>query len=240
MLEFSLDGYRELLSAFKDAGYAFCRFEEIDRRLTEGAPFIVLRHDIEVSLRPALELARVEREYGVCATYFVLLRSPYYNTLSPSNREILMQIHQLGHPIALHVDLSAYRGDYTEALFEIEVLAKFYPYVDTQIVSIHCPGDLTKLPTNSFASVNNVYGPILRGEVAYISDSTGRWLYGYPLDSRAFHDRKPIQLLTHPLWWIQEGETTIKKLEHWLQNDTVNSFADARDFLPKLFKSSEP
>jgi len=42
------------------------------------------------------------------------------------------------------------------------------------------------------------------------------------------------------LWWIQEGETTINKLERWLQNDTVNRFADAREFLPKLFSSGGP
>src|SRR5438128_73722 len=127
---FSLEGYRELLSAFKEAGYTFCRFEEISRRLTERVPFIVLRHDIEISLRPALDLAWVEQAYGVSAAYFVLLRSPYYNTLSRPNGEILMQIHQLGHSIALHVDLSPYEGDYAKALLEVEVLAKFYPYID--------------------------------------------------------------------------------------------------------------
>jgi hypothetical protein len=240
MREISLAGYQELLSAFKEAGYTFCGFGEIDKRLTERIPIIVLRHDIEVSLRPALDLARVEQAYGVRATYFVLLRSPYYNTLSRPNGEILTQIHQLGHSIALHVDLSPYQGDYAKALREVGVLASFYPYIDTEIVSIHCPGDLKYLPISSFSCINSVYGPILRGEMAYISDSTGRWLYGHPLDSRAFLDRKSIQLLTHPLWWIQEGETTIKKLERWLQNDTVNSFADAREFLPKLFRSDEP
>ena len=33
MYKFSSPGYCELTSAFKDAGYAFCTFEEINRHL---------------------------------------------------------------------------------------------------------------------------------------------------------------------------------------------------------------
>lgn len=102
MLEFSLEGYSELLSAFKNTGYSFCGFEEVDTRLAGGNPFVVLRHDIDVSLRLALEIARVEYALGAQATYFVLLRSPFYNILSRSNAEIMLQIQQYGHRIAPH------------------------------------------------------------------------------------------------------------------------------------------
>ena len=97
MLKFSLEGFSKLLSVFKDTGYSFCEFEEIDARLAEGHPFMVLRHDIDMSLRPALEIARLEYEQGVQATYFVLFRSPFYNILSRSDAEIMLQIHQYGH-----------------------------------------------------------------------------------------------------------------------------------------------
>lgn len=239
MLEFSLEDYSELLSAFKDTGYSFCGFEEIKLHLTERLPFVVLRHDIDISLRQALKIARIECGQGVQATYFVLFRSPFYNIFSRSNVEILQQIHHYGHHIATHIDLTAYDNDFAKALIEVEVLSKFYPFINTQLVSLHSPYDLKQMPIELFQQLNNVYGHAVRGDVAYISDSTGRWRYGHPLDSEAFKARKPIQLLTHPIWWIQQGETASQKLERWLYSDYLNSRATLKEFLPKLFGLNE-
>ncbi len=239
MLEISLEGYSKLLSAFKGAGYSFCGYEEIDTRLAEGLPFVVLRHDIDISLRPALEIARIEYEQEVQATYFVWLRSPFYNLLNRLNAEIVRQIHAYDHHIALQVDLASYDGDCAEALMEIDVLSKFYPYINTRIASLHSPGNLSQIPIELYQPLYNVYGSVLKGDVAYISDSTGRWLHNHPLDSEAFYTCKPIQLLTHPIWWFQDGETAREKLELWFHNDYQNTRAIAKEFLPKLFRLSE-
>jgi len=239
MVEFSVEGYGQLLSTLKDQGYSFCGYEEIDSRLAEGRPFVVLRHDIDISLRPALEIARVEHEHGVQATYFVLLRSPFYNVLSRFSAEIMSQIHDYGHQIATHADPAAYDNDCARALTEIEIFSKFYPYTNTEIASFHSSYDLHHMPIDSFQQINNVYGHCVRGDVAYISDSTGRWRYGHPLESEAFNTRKPIQLLTHPIWWVQEGETPAEKLERWLGDDFHNNRLTLKKFLPKLFKLDE-
>ncbi len=239
MVEISSEGYSEMLSTFKDAGYSFCGFEEIDASLTEGNPFVVLRHDIDVSLRLALEIARIEYALGVQATYFVLLRSPFYNILSRSNAEIMLQIQQYGHRIATHLDLAAYDNDYAKALTEVEILAQCYPNIVTELASLHSAYDLKQMPVELYRQLDNVYGPAVRGEIAYISDSTGRWRYGHPFDSEAFHTRKPIQLLTHPIWWMQEGETAGQKLERWLYFEYQNSRAALKEFLPKLFRLGE-
>ncbi|MFL5656265.1 MAG: hypothetical protein ACJ8CB_19050 [Ktedonobacteraceae bacterium] len=235
---FSEEGYRELLLAFKSAGYTFCSFEEIDRCLWEKQPFVVLRHDIDISLRLALEIARIEHEQGVQATYFVTLHSPFYNTLGRSNTEAIAQLHQWGHQIALHMDHMVYGGDLAKALLEVNTLAQFYPYINTQLASLHSPINLEQMPIASFAELQNVYGHIFSKEMTYISDSTGRWRSGHPLDSEAFHERRPIQLLTHPIWWIQVGETATQKLKCWLYKDYLNSLASAEEFLPKLFKQT--
>ena len=239
MLEFTLDGYHGLLSIFKDAGYSFCEFEEIDARLAEESSFVVLRHDIDLSLRLAVEIARIEYEQGIHATYFVLLRSPFYNILSRSSVAIMQQIHQYGHQIATHLDLAAYDNDCVKALKEVELLAQCFPYINTELVSLHSSYDLDKVPVELSQQLDNVYGHAARGKMTYISDSTGRWRYGHPLDSEAFSARKPIQLLTHPVWWVQEGETATQKLECWLHSDYVNSFAMLKEFLPKLFRLKE-
>jgi hypothetical protein len=127
---------------------------------------VVLRHDIDISLRSALEMARIEYEQGVQATYFVLLRSPFYNNLSRSNAEIMLQIHQYGHQIAMHLVLAAYDNDCVKALMEVEILSKFYLYINTQTVSLHSSFDLNDIPIDLFQQLNNVYGSAVRGEIA--------------------------------------------------------------------------
>lgn len=240
MLEFSLDGYRRLLLAFKEAGYSFCEFEEIDACLAKEAPFVVLRHDIDLSLHLAVEIARIEYELGLSATYFVLLRSPFYNILSRSNVAIMQQIHQYRHQIATHLDLTFYDNDCLKALKEVEVLAQCFPYINTELLSLHSSSyDLDTMPVELSQKLANVYGHAVRGKMAYISDSTGRWRYGHPLDSEAFKARKPIQLLTHPIWWTQEGKTATQKLERWLYADQFNDWATLKEFLPKLFRLGE-
>jgi hypothetical protein len=235
MRNFSLESYRSLLQTFQEAHYSFCMFEEIDQCLNDGLPFVVLRHDIDISLWAALEIAYVEHELGIQATYFVPLNSPFYNTLSGPNAANLSQLYHMGHQIATHVDLKAYNGNCAEALTEVEVLAHFYPYINRQIVSLHSPTSLQSILMDDFRQLKNVYGHSLKNEVAYISDSTGHWRYGHPLDSEAFYTRKPIHLLTHPIWWIQEGESSRQKLEHLLQHDYLNNLALAREYLPKLY-----
>ncbi len=239
MVKFSREGYNELLSTFKDRGYFFCRFEEIGSRLTAKQPFVILRHDIDISLRPALEIARIEYEQEVQATYFVWLSSPFYNLLNRLNAAALQQIHNYGHQVALHVDLASYDGDCAKALMEIDILSRFYPNVDIRLASLHSPGNLSQIAIKAYQPLYNVYGSILTGDVAYISDSTGRWLYDSPLDCEAFYCYKPIQLLIHPIWWFQENETARKKLAACFYDDYLYTCAAAKEFLPKLFKLND-
>jgi hypothetical protein len=239
-MKFSLEGYRELLLAFKGAGYSFCGFEEIGSRLREGHPFVVLRHDMDISLRPAVEIARIEYEEEVQATYFILLRSPFYNALSRDNAKLIRRIHHYGHEIATHLDLVAYDDDLARALKEVEIFSALYPFINPRLVSLHSSTtDLQHMPIASAPQLDTVYGPAIRGETAYISDSTGRWRFGHPLDSEAFEMRKPIQLLTHPIWWIQEGEIPAQKLNRWLYADYQHNCATLREFMPKMFRRDE-
>ena len=50
----------------------------------------------------------------------------------------------------------------------------------------------------------------------------------------------PSTSLTHPLWWVQAGETVTEKLELWLDADYHHNLATLKEVLPKLFKLNEP
>src|SRR6185369_59476 len=70
-------------------------------------PRAFVRHDVDVSLARALPLARKEADWGVCATYHVMLDSPFYDARSTASRSILAAILECGHEVGLHYDVSA-------------------------------------------------------------------------------------------------------------------------------------
>ena len=235
MGDFTVVAYRAMLQTFTDANYVFCSFEDIDQHLQKESSCVVLRHDIDISLLAALEIAHVEHDLGIQATYFVGLTSPFYNVLSGSSGQILAQIHELGHHIALHLDIRPYNDNFESALAELTILSSFYPYINIHLISLHSPIALYEAMINSIEPLKNVYGHFFAQQMAYCSDSTGRWRYGHPTDSDAFYSRKPIQLLTHPIWWTQDGETPLQKLEFWFRNQRFEMQAAARAYLPKLY-----
>ena len=94
---FDLPHYRELLDAALAGGYRFARFDGEPR-----AGDLFLRHDVDLSLEAALELAQLEHERDVQATYFLMTESVFYNLDSQLGRETLDALRDLGHAVGLH------------------------------------------------------------------------------------------------------------------------------------------
>ena len=92
-----LDHYRELLAGVREAGYDWASF---DRHPRAGDLF--LRHDVRLSLEAALELARLEHELGVRATYLLMSESAFYNLDSHVGHYAQRQLRQWGHAVGLH------------------------------------------------------------------------------------------------------------------------------------------
>ena len=71
MKDFTLKKYRELLVAFKNAGYEFYTFEQYLNKLNSLAEkFIVLRHDVDLKVDNSVATAMVENELGINSTYY--------------------------------------------------------------------------------------------------------------------------------------------------------------------------
>lgn len=69
---------------------------------------MILRHGIDYNLSQAVHLAKLEAEEGINSTYFVLLRTDFYNAFSKTGLEALNHIRSLGHEIGLHFDEASY------------------------------------------------------------------------------------------------------------------------------------
>ena len=182
-MEFTYTAYRELLDFLRQGGYAF-----IDYHDYQSYPrCVILRHDIDNSLPQALRLAEIEAEEGVKSTWFVLLRTDFYNPASAASQRILRRLGELGHEIGLHFDEMAYAsesgiGSYasssTEELIvrEAGILADICGCPITT-VSMHRPSKVTLEADLQIPGMVNSYGQTFFHDFKYLSDAVGgsRW-----------------------------------------------------------------
>ena len=225
MHDFSLAAYSTMLSAFLQAGYQFRKFVS-NATQSSDEPYILLRHDIDFSLDYALAVATLEHNLGIVSTFFVLLHSPIYNALSKRSLEALAAIHQQGHDIALHYDLGFVgrqvlqdRPALHESIAqELQLLSIACPFICTQVISFHRPRRHRLNPSEIQlpAGISHTYDSRYTAAIAYFSDSLSRWGNGHPLDSETFARRLPMQLLTHPIWWIEPGQGPEEKIASYL------------------------
>lgn len=214
-VDFTLGGYIKRLEVLLDRGYSISG----DFREVESTRTLYLRHDVDLSLEAAVEVARIEAQIGVSSTYFVLLTSDYYNPLSSTSRKMLEELLKLGHSLGLHFDQSVYSDKSPRTLSESVLkearLLEALTGLPTLFFSQHRPG------THGFFSnhnleIHDVYSQIESPMISYFSDATGTFRFGdYQAEVEA---GKSFQLLTHPIWWcVQRGEHPKSTLEAFLR-----------------------
>jgi hypothetical protein len=192
---FDLAHYRELLETAKAGGYRFTFFG--------GEPEpgdLFLRHDVDLSLEAAVELAQLEAEAGARATYFVMPQSVFYNLASPAGERTLARLRELGHAVGLH------------ALYPRAELDDRFD----RVVAWHNPDP--EFMSEPIDGAVNVMEPRYFSADRYRSDSNQRWRSGCPhagLAGRAF---EWLQLLIHPEIWVYPGAT---------MRDTMHAMLDA-------------
>jgi len=190
---FDLAHYRELLEAAVAGGYRFASFDA-----EPEAGELLLRHDVDLSLEAALELARLEHELGARATYFLMTESVFYNLGSEQGRETIRELRALGHAVGLHaVYPRASRDDRFDA-----------------VVAWHNPDpEYVHEPVSGF--VNVMQAPwFTKGR--YRSDSNQHWREGCPHEELRAGAFEWLQLLVHPEIWVYEGATMRETMQSLL------------------------
>jgi hypothetical protein len=179
---FDLAHYRELLGAAHAGGYRFSYFDH-----GPEAGDLLLRHDVDLSLEAALQMAEVEAEAGAVATYFLMTRSEFYNLDSPSGSAAIERLQALGHRIGVHA---------------------VWPQVDHDdrfdpVLAWHNPEpDYMREPVEGLTNVMTAPWADL-----YRSDSNQYWRQGCPHEELRAGAFERLQLLTHPEIWVYPGAT---------------------------------
>lgn len=80
--------------------------------IPEGQVFVALKHDVETNVPNAHRLAWIEKQNGICGSYYVQA----YLLEDPDNVALLLQMQHWGHEISYHYDvLDAHTGNYEAA-----------------------------------------------------------------------------------------------------------------------------
>jgi len=225
------ESYKRFISLFLDAGYRAVKF--LDENLTSTA-MIILRHDVDWSVEAAVKVAKWNIELGIFSTFFFLLNSDFYNIFSQRNYEQIVQIAMMGHTVALHLE----KGFCEIPEFAQKTYNIFYDWLsfaDKRIISNHRPSHLT--PQNALLNIcKSTYDDKFIKEIKYFSDSGCTWRH-YPFDSIEFKEKKSIQMLLHPIWWVYEGSNAAIKFKKFLaerkcilQSEIQNSFSAKIDW----------
>ena len=164
---------------------------------------LVLRHDVDVSLKRAFTMAEIERKFKINATYMVMTESSLYRIDNDYSCEILCKMTKMGHEIGLHIDPHLYGNKFSEkeinsACEELEAITGS-PVLS---VSFHRPPQRFMGGALKVANRVNAYAvKLLQG---YRSDSRGYWKDGAPLLWLREFNEFLCQLLIHPIWWGDE------------------------------------
>jgi len=220
--------YKELIKGLLKNGYEFSSFKDYSENLANNKQFVLMRHDIDMSVEMALEIAKIEYELGVTSTYFFMIRNDFYNIFSKSGARLVNEILSLGHHLGIHFDCDAYGDNLTEVeintecLKEVEILRKWFKK-NVDAVSFHRPSELILEGSEALtAPFIHTYMKSLMKDIHYVSDSRGEWQYGHPFQQDAFKHNKPIQILTHPIWWGIPSSTPYNKLLNFLNEKKVD------------------
>lgn len=199
-VEFTYDWYGEFLDELLANGR---RFRTYDDPLADGD--VLLRHDVDWAPRNALDLARMEAERDITATYFFLVTSPLYNPLHKPVRLLVSELEALGHEVGLHFSTHQhFTGEPPDEELvarvqdERTVLEQVCEDTSTA-VSFHRPPEWVF--REAYDGFTSTYERRFFEEIDYYGDSNQRWRDEHPLAG----DRSPkMQVLVHPGLW---GET---------------------------------
>ena len=238
-MNFSYEIYRKMLKLLQEKGYAFTDYHDYQAH----PRCVILRHDIDNSLPQALRLAEIEAEEGVKSTWFVLLRTDFYNPASAASQRILRRIRELGHEIGLHFDEMAYAceggaetctGVSTEELIvhEANILADICGCPITT-VSMHRPSKATLEADLQIPGMVNSYGKTFFHDFKYLSDSRRRWRE--PVEDiirGGEYDR--LHILTHAFWYHEQEQDITESFGGFIRSANAERYAQMLENITDL------
>lgn len=203
-LDFAYDVYERLIEAALENDHRVLTVRDYVSSDALPERFLILRHDVDRKPENALDMARIEAEAGVSATYYFRAIDKTYEP------ELITAVEELGHEVGYHYeDLDRADGDLGEACDSFAAhLEQFREFVDIDTVSMHgnplTPHDNRDLweETNldDHDLLGEVYLSVDFSDVVYFSDSNRTWYDEKTIvnDWPVGPSTKPVQVRSTP------------------------------------------
>ena len=180
----------------------------------ENENYVILRHDVDLSIHAAVKLANFEYDKGIISTYFINIHSKFYNTFEKIIMDYIKDIINYRHKIGLHFDFNLYNINDKEELEkylekEKNILEDIFEQ-SIDVFSFHNPNSIiiNKYSNYYYSGMINTYSEYFMKKVYYCSDSTGIWKNDNLDKVLKEKNIKWVQVLTHPVWWTNKKNMT--------------------------------
>ena len=225
-MRFTYDWYAGMIDSTIKHGYTIVLYGDH----VEGRREAILRHDVDMDLQKASRFAEFERSLDIASTYFVLVRSDFYNVFSDKSHKALEKILACGHKIGLHFDEKVIGGGgelRTSIEREKELLESA---VNTCVkeVSMHRPSQQTLKADYRFNGLINSYSQEYFQNWKYVSDSRMHWRENIE-SILAEGEYERLHILTHPFWYSDTDETLEDKLNEFISRATLERYDNVSD-----------
>lgn len=234
-MKFTYDAYREMLRSLKKHEYKFCKYDSCD---FEGKK-VILRHDIDMSIEKAVEMAKIEKEEGAIGNYFVIISSDLYNFNSRENQRKIKEIVELGGVIGLHFDEVRYDDVTPESILKyIELERTMLESVTggaVNVVSMHRPSKWVLEENIEIPKMINAYSKKFLKEFKYVSDSRMNWRDDV-MSIIDLDEYEKLCILTHAFWYGNEEKTTKEILLQFIESAKKERFNILKDNVRDIYE----
>lgn len=232
-MKFTYDFYKKLLYLLMGNEYQVQNYHTYK----ECKKCVILRHDIDNSLDAAVRLGEIEQKLGITSTYFVLLRTDFYNPASQHSLEKLHHLQKMGHEIGLHFDEKAYpeggqEDTVARILQERDILSAILGTPVTT-VSMHRPSRATLEADLSIPDMVNSYSKTFFHDFKYLSDSRRRWREPV-LDIVRSGKCDKLHILTHAFWYHEQEETIADSVGWFIHSANMERYEQMMDNITDL------
>lgn len=179
MRDYTYKAYAQLIDALLKAGYNFLTFEEHCENPKSHDKWCIMRHDVDRLPWNAVEMAKIERDKGVKASYFFRVAKEAYN------QQVIRDIVNLGHEAGYHYeDMDLTSGDVDAAYKSyLKNLAHFREFYPVRTICMH-GSPMSKFDNRSVwekydykkeGIIGEPYFDLDYSEVFYITDTGRHW-----------------------------------------------------------------
>ncbi len=167
----NLTEYRRMLEQTAHEGFVFTKYDPVP--FLAGRPVVFLRHDVDLDLDLALQLAWLDRSLAVGSTFFIQSDCLFYDIYGYRSIQAVNELFKMGHDIALHVEFSPGDDLQRQVQDELQKMIVLFPFLRRDVFSIHRPGPLRNWDKVKFEIINVSSTHLFGRQIAYLSDSAG-------------------------------------------------------------------